>query len=96
MSWQTLMAYFLLSRNGEESFNKFLSPDPDHFRGGPSYGDNISCVKIMSIGAIVTDPDIHIDRQTDTNALPSHSSTGARVKIFCPELQTAVSKCDAA
>ena len=32
----------LLSRNGEESFNKFLSPDPDNFLGGPSHGHFIS------------------------------------------------------
>ena len=41
------MAYFdgiFLSRNGEESFNNFLSPDPDHPRGGASYGDNTPCV----------------------------------------------------
>ena len=35
------MAYVVLSRNGEESFNKFSSPDPepdpDHLR---SHGDN--------------------------------------------------------
>ena len=35
---------FFLSHNGEESFNTFLSPnpdsDPDHLRGGPSHGDN--------------------------------------------------------
>ena len=33
--------------NGEESFTEILSPDPDpdHLRGGPSYGDNTSCVK---------------------------------------------------
>ena len=45
----TLMAYFVLSRNGERSLNKFLSPvldpDPDHLRGGPSHGHNTSCVK---------------------------------------------------
>ena len=29
MSWHTLMKYFVLSPNGEESLNKFLSPDPD-------------------------------------------------------------------
>ena len=33
--------------NGEESLNKFLSPDPDpdHLRGGPSHGYNTSCLK---------------------------------------------------
>ena len=46
-SWRTLMAYFVLSRNGGESFNKLLSldPDTDHLRGGSSHGDNTSCVK---------------------------------------------------
>ena len=39
------MVYFDVifgSRNGEESFNKSLSPDkdpdPDHLRGGPNHG----------------------------------------------------------
>ena len=33
------MAYFVLSHIDEESFNKFLSPDPDpeNLRGGPSH-----------------------------------------------------------
>ena len=30
--WNTLMAYFELSLNGEEYLN--ISPDPDHLRGG--------------------------------------------------------------
>ena len=36
------MAYLVLSPNGEESYNKFLSRDPDRLtdRGGPSDGDN--------------------------------------------------------
>ena len=39
------MAYFVLSRNGEESVNTFFSPypDQDHFRGGPSHSDNTLC-----------------------------------------------------
>ena len=41
-SWRTLMAYFVQSRNGEESLNKCLSPgpdpDPDNLRRGPSHG----------------------------------------------------------
>ena len=46
-TWRTLMAYFVLSRNCEESFNEFLSPgpDPDHPRGGPSHIDINSCAK---------------------------------------------------
>ena len=51
-SWHTLMAYLVLSPNGEESFNKFLSPDPapdqDHVRRGPSHGYNTSCVQKSS------------------------------------------------
>ena len=42
------MAYFVLSRNGEESLNKFLSPDPDRLRGGPSHGHSTSCVNKSS------------------------------------------------
>ena len=41
-SLRTLMAYFLLPPNGEESFNTFLcpdpDPDPDHLRGGSIHG----------------------------------------------------------
>ena len=47
-SWCTLMSYLVLSRNGEESFNKFLTPDPDpdHFTGGSSKGYiSFYCVK---------------------------------------------------
>ena len=75
-SWHTLMLYLVLSRNGEDSLDTFLSPDldgdPDHLRGGPGHGDSPSCVKRKknkSIGAIelwVT----CTDRQTDANALP--------------------------
>ena len=45
--WRTLMAYFVLPPNGEEYLNKFLTPDPDpdHLRGGPSYGHINSSVK---------------------------------------------------
>ena len=43
------MAQFVLSRNGEESLNKFLSQNPDrdlvHIRRGQSHGDNILYVK---------------------------------------------------
>ena len=51
-----VVMYFdgILSRNGEESLNKLLSPDrdPDH-RRGPRHGYNTSSVKIIkSIGAI--------------------------------------------
>ena len=34
----TLTEYVVLFRNSEESFNKYLSPDPDHVRGNPSHG----------------------------------------------------------
>ena len=48
-SWRTLMEYFVLSRHGKESLSTFLSPDldpdPDHLRGGPTHGENISCIK---------------------------------------------------
>ena len=52
MSWRTLMAYFVISLDGEESLNKLLSsdqdPDPDHLRGGASNGYNTFCVKKSS------------------------------------------------
>ena len=69
-----MTAYFVISRNGEESFN-FLSPDPDHLRRGPSHADitrpnNTSCVtKIKSIGAIVFDLRADIETDRDRNAL---------------------------
>ena len=44
------MSYLVLSRNAEEPFNKFFSPDPDpdsdRLRGGPSYGYTPSYVTI--------------------------------------------------
>ena len=44
------MSYLVLFRNGDESPNKFLSPDPDsdHVRGGPRHEYNTSCVKTSS------------------------------------------------
>ena len=44
---------FFQSPNGDESLNKFLSlnPRPDHRRGGPTHGDNTSCVKKSSQSA---------------------------------------------
>ena len=65
-SWRTLMACFVLSPNGEESLNKFLSPDPDphpdHLRGGPSHEYNNNGVKkIKSIEAIVFELRIRTD-----------------------------------
>ena len=75
------MAYCVLSRNAEECFNYFLSPDPDpaHIRGGLSHGYNTSCVtKIKSIGAIffwVTRPDV------DIMHYPKNSSPRARVNV---------------
>ena len=56
--------YFDLSPSGEESFNKFLSLDPDldHRRRGPSHGDNTSCVQNKSIGAIVFELRVQTDR----------------------------------
>ena len=53
------MAYLVQSCNGEESFNKFWSPDPDqhpdNVRGGPSHGPRVILLvyKIKSIAAIV-------------------------------------------
>ena len=44
------------SPNGEESFDKLLSPDPDldHLREGLSHrGYYLLCKKIKSIGALV-------------------------------------------
>ena len=60
---------------------KSQDPDSDHLRGGPSYGYYL-CKKIKPIGAIVflvMHPVRHTDRQTDTDALPMHSTPGARV-----------------
>ena len=42
------MSYLVLSRNGDESFNKSLDPDLDHLREGPSHGFTPSRVKISS------------------------------------------------
>ena len=52
------MSFLVLSRNGEQSFNKYLTPDPDpvpdRFRGGLSLGYTPSCVKkINSIGDVI-------------------------------------------
>ena len=72
------MAYSVLSRNGEETFNKFTSPDPDqdNLRGGSSHGYIPSYVKqIKSIGAIVLKVNAY------QNALPSHSPPGVRAMI---------------
>ena len=64
------MSYFVLSRNGEVSFNKFLSPnpdlDPDHLRS-------------QLEKCILRNACSQTNRQTDLNALPSHSYPGARV-----------------
>ena len=42
----------MVSRNAEESLNKFRSPDPDtdsdHLRGEANHGNNTSCVKTSS------------------------------------------------
>ena len=78
------MAYFLLPPNGEESFNTFLcpdpDPDPDHLRGGPSHGYNTSCVKKSSQSErqFLSYASGQRYRQRDPNALPLHSSAGAR------------------
>ena len=64
--------------------NTFLSTDPDHLIGGLSHVYAPSCVtKIKSIGAIIVELRAQMDkqthRQTDPNALLSHSSPGAMV-----------------
>ena len=45
----SMVAYVVLSRNGEDSFNKLLSPypepGPDILRGGPNHGYSTSCEK---------------------------------------------------
>ena len=50
--WHSLMSYLVLYPDGEESFNKFLSPDPEpdleNLRGGPSRAYITSCVKKSS------------------------------------------------
>ena len=76
MSWRTLMSYFVLSGNGKESFNTFLSPNPDQLRGALSYGYIHFCIKKSS----------HADRQTNkpkctTLELPS-GSEGNNIKHF--------------
>ena len=70
MSWFTLMAYFVLSPNGEESLNKFLSLDPDHLTGGQSHGHNTSCKNKVYI-----DQSNISDEQTCPNVVPSHYSS---------------------
>ena len=75
MSWRTLIAYLVQSPNGEESLNKFSSPnpepDPDHLTRGPGHGYNTSSVKkIKSMGAIVFELRVrktyrHTDKQTE-------------------------------
>ena len=80
------MSYLVLSRNGEESCDQFLNPDPDHLRGRPNHGYipscvNILCKQIKTIGAIVFELRARTDKQTDPNALPSHSSPGARENV---------------
>ena len=67
--WCTLMAYFVISPNGEESLNKWLSPHPDHLRGGPSHGKYTSCVKhqVYETGQTY--------RQTDPITIALHSGS---------------------
>ena len=78
-SWLTLMAYFVLSPNGEETLNTFLSPDPDpntdHPREGPSDEHNTSCVK----NQVNRCNSFSLRARTDTHAVRSQSSLGARV-----------------
>ena len=74
-SFDIMLSYLA---NDEESFNKLLSPDPDHLRRGPSHVYMSSCVKKSSKSEQyfrVTRP----DRQTDPNALPLHAPTETRV-----------------
>ena len=63
------MPYFVLSRNGEASFNTFLSkdPDPDYVRGGLSDRYITSCVKESSQTEQLLLSYAHgqTDRQTD-------------------------------
>ena len=69
------MAYFVLSRNGEESLNTLLSPDPeffpdpdpDHPRGEDRATGIIllALKKIKSIGVIVNELRVRTDKQTD-------------------------------
>ena len=82
----TLMAYVVLSRNGEESFNKWLRSDRDHI-GGPRHVYNTSCVNnFKSIGEKGFEwrarTDRQTDRQTDPNAQPSHSYPRTRVTTY--------------
>ena len=74
---RTLMPHLVLSRNGDESFNNFFSPDPDpdpdHVRGRTEPREYVLCKKIKSIGAIV-----FVRKETNRpNALvPLHGSKG--------------------
>ena len=63
------------------SFNSFVSPDPDHIRGGPGI---ILCVKKSSHSEqyFSSYASGQTDRQTNPNALLSHSFPGARVTIY--------------
>ena len=67
--YDIVVAYLILSRNGEESFNKSLSPDPDpNDLRGPSHGYNTLCRRITPNGAIVFELLAQLDRQTDPSA----------------------------
>ena len=71
------MAHFVLSPNGEESLNRFSSPDPNpdrvHLRGG----NNTSYVKNKSIGAIIFELRTRTDKQTDRHKLTQMHNTRA-------------------
>ena len=68
------MAYYLLSRHGDESFNKFLE---SRSRSGSSQEDLATGIilltykKIKSIGALVFELKARTSRQTDPNPLVS-------------------------
>ena len=49
-SWRTSMACFVLSRNGEESSTKFLSPDPDpDFLWTPGGLSLLACLSLLNL-----------------------------------------------
>ena len=76
---------FAIKAYGEESLNKLsgTDPDPDYLSRGPSHGYNTSCEKksIQSEQWFFSYASGQTNRQTDPNALLSHSYPGARVKM---------------
>ena len=86
------MAYSVLSRNGEESFNKLLSNDPDpyHLRGGPSHRDNIYFL-CKTINSIATRTDRLTNKQTDTRVY-KHTGNDKDYEVYKEALNAATNE----